>query len=314
MTDSSARLAGFDYRRVPTEGATIHLAAAGSGPPLLLLHGYPESHYMWRDVAPELARDFFVVCPDLRGYGDSAKPPGAPDHSNYSKRAMARDMVEVMSALGHRQFMVAGHDRGGRVAYRLALDHPEFVTRLALLDIVSTKAVYEQVNMALASAYFHWYFLIQPKPVPETLIGHDPAFWLSMCFGALGRDPAVFTDEILAVYRRTFATPEGVHATCEDYRAGSTVDLANDRADVGAGRKITCPTLILWGARGVVGKIFQPLETWRDLVAAPTGEAIDCGHFIVEERPQDTLRALRSFFRSNRAANLGISPAELPRK
>jgi haloacetate dehalogenase len=291
-------LGGFEYQRIQTGGATINVAIRGKGAPLLLLHGYPETHRMWHKVAPALADEFSVVCADLRGYGDSGKPEGTADHSNYSKRAMANDMIEVMAALGHREFLLGAHDRGARVAYRLALDHPAAVKRLALLDIVSTKAVYEQGGMALATAYFHWYFLIQPRPLPETLIGHDPALWLGTAFRKLSADSAVFSDALIAEYLRTFGTPEGIHATCEDYRAGATVDLANDRADVAAGRKIACPTLILWGARSVVGKMFQPLETWRDLVSSPIGEAIDCGHFIPEEKPDETLHALRGFFRA----------------
>jgi haloacetate dehalogenase len=293
---ADTELAGFEYRRIATSGATINIATHGDGAPLLLLHGYPETHRMWRKVAPALAEGFSVVCADLRGYGDSSKPEGTADHGNYSKRAMARDMIEVMAALGHREFMIAGHDRGGRVAYRLALDHPAAVTRLALLDIVSTKAVYEQADMALATAYYHWYFLIQPRPLPERLIGSDPEFWLGMVIAKLAANPSTFSDAIMAEYLRTFGTPEGIHAVCEDYRAGAGIDLANDRSDVSAGRKIDCPTLILWGARSVVGKLFQPLETWRDLVASPMGEPIDCGHFIPEEQPAETLRALRAFF------------------
>ncbi|MGA2842186.1 MAG: alpha/beta hydrolase [Steroidobacteraceae bacterium] len=293
---ADTELAGFEYRRVATSSATINIAIHGNGAPLLLLHGYPETHRMWRKVAPALAEGFSVVCADLRGYGDSSKPEGTADHGNYSKRAMAQDMIEVMAALGHREFMIAGHDRGGRVAYRLALDHPAAVTRLALLDIVSTKAVYEQAGMALATAYYHWYFLIQPRPLPERLIGSDPEFWLDMLTAKLAVNPSTFSDAIMAEYLRTFGTPEGIHAVCEDYRAGAGIDLANDRTDVSAGRKIDCPTLILWGARSVVGKLFQPLETWRDLVASPMGEAIDCGHFLPEEQPAETLRALRAFF------------------
>jgi haloacetate dehalogenase len=295
---SAIDMTGFEYRKIATSGATINVATRGTGMPLLLLHGYPETHRMWQKIAPALAEDFAVVCADLRGYGDSSKPDGASDHSNYAKRAMADDMVEVMAALGHCEFLLAGHDRGGRVAYRLALDRPAAVTRLALLDIVSTKAVYEQGGMALATAYFHWYFLIQPRPLPETLIGHDPAFYLRSIFRGLSGTADVISDAMVAEYLRCFATPEGIHATCEDYRAGATADLASDRADVSTGRKITCPTLILWGSRSVVGRLFQPLETWRDLVAAPTGAAIDCGHFIPEERPDETLRALRTFFRA----------------
>jgi len=295
---SDSGLPGFDYQRIKTGGATINVAIRGKGAPLLLLHGYPETHRMWHKVAPALADEFSVVCADLRGYGDSGKPEGTADHSNYSKRAMANDMIEVMAALGHHEFLLGGHDRGARVAYRLALDHPAAVKRLALLDIVSTKAVYEQGGMALATAYFHWYFLIQPRPLPETLIGHDPALWLGTAFSKLSADSTAFSDALIAEYLRTFGTPEGIHATCEDYRAGATVDLANDRADVDAGRKIACPTLILWGARSVVGRMFQPLETWRDLVSSPIGEAIDCGHFIPEEKPVETLHALRGFFRT----------------
>jgi haloacetate dehalogenase len=298
-TDTGAPpLPGFAYQRITTSGAVINVATCGTGAPLLLLHGYPENHQMWARVAPLLAKEFSVVCADLRGYGDSSKPEGAPDHSNYSKRAMATDMVEVMAALGHREFLLAGHDRGGRVAYRLTLDHPTLVKRLVLLDIVSTKAVYEQVSMWLATAYFHWYFLIQPRPLPERLIAGDPALWLRAAFGRFGSDSNIFDDAVIAEYLRTFGTPEGIHATCEDYRAGASIDIANDRADVAAGRKITCPTLILWGARSVVGRLFQPLETWRDLVVQPTGEAIDCGHFITEEQPAETLRALGAFFRT----------------
>jgi haloacetate dehalogenase len=295
---SESGLPGFRYQRIKTTGATINVAIRGKGAPLLLLHGYPETHRMWHKVAPALADEFFVVCADLRGYGDSSKPEGTADHSNYSKRAMANDMMEVMAALGHDEFLIGAHDRGGRVAYRLALDHPAAVKRLALLDIVSTKAVYEQGGMALATAYFHWYFLIQPRPLPETLIGHDAALWLGTAFRKLSTDSTAFGDALIAEYLRTFGTPEGIHATCEDYRAGATVDLANDRADVAAGRKIACPTLILWGARSVVGKMFQPLETWRDLVSSPIGEAIDCGHFIPEEKPDETLHSLREFFRT----------------
>jgi haloacetate dehalogenase len=290
-------LPGFEYQRIRTSGAIINVAIRGKGIPLMLLHGYPQTHLMWGQVAPALADEFLVVCADLRGYGDSSKPEGLADHSNYSKRAMANDMVEVMAALGHREFLIGAHDRGARVAYRLALDHPAVVKRLALLDIVSTKAVYEEGGMALAAAYFHWYFLIQPRPVPETLIGSNAAFWLATALRKLSANSSAFGDAIIAQYLRTFGTPEGIHATCEGYRAGASVDLANDRADVSAGRKIACPTLILWGERSVVGKVFRPLETWRDLVSAPMGEAIDCGHFIPEEKPEETLRALRGFFR-----------------
>src|ERR1700722_605922 len=210
---SESGLPGFEYQRIMTSGATINVAIRGKGAPLLLLHGYPETHRMWHKVAPALADEFSVVCADLRGYGDSSKPEGTADHSNYSKRVMANDMMEVMAALGHREFLIGAHDRGARVAYRLALDHPAAVKRLALLDIVSTKAVYEQGGMALATAYFHWHFLIQPRPLPETLIGPDPALWLGAAFSKLSAGSAAFSDALLAEYLRTFGTPEGIHAT-----------------------------------------------------------------------------------------------------
>lgn len=293
-------LEGFDTRRITVAGVEIFAATAGHGPPLLLLHGYPETHLMWHKMAPQLARRFTVVCPDLRGYGDSAKPPGGADHAGYSKRAMAADVLGVMRALGHEKFFVAGHDRGARVAYRLALDHPAAVQKLALLDIVSTKAVYEADSMALAAAYFHWYFLIQPAPFPETLIGADPKYWLDTIFGkwaaASSGKGNVFDPAALAEYLRVFRDPACIHATCECYRAGATVDLENDRKDVAAGRKIACDSLILWGAQGVVGRIFKPLETWRDLIVSPQGQALPCGHFLPEEAPAETLAALLDFF------------------
>jgi haloacetate dehalogenase len=288
-------LSGFTSRRIAAGAIDIHLETGGAGPPLLLLHGYPETHAMWHKIAPRLAQRFTVVCPDLRGYGDSSKPAGAADHSNYSKRAMAADMIAVMAALGHDSFLLAGHDRGARVAYRLALDHPQAVRKLALLDIVSTRAVYEMHSMALAAAYFHWYFLIQPAPFPETLIGAEPRFYLETIFRKWSRNPQAFGDALVAEYLRAFSDPACIHATCECYRAGATVDLENDRQDVAAGRKIACPSLVLWGEEGVVGKLCKPLETWRDLIAAPAGKALPCGHFLPEEAPEQTLAALLEF-------------------
>ncbi len=289
-------LRGFELRKIEANGVRINTATRGSGPPLLLLHGYPETHLMWHKVAPTLAARFSVVCADLRGYGDSAKPEGAADHANYSKRTMAQDMVDVMAELGHREFFVAGHDRGGRVAYRMALDHPERVKKLVLLDIVSTKAVYEEGSMALASAYFHWYFLIQPRPFPETMLAGRMPFYLDRVFrNTTSASANAFDEVVVAEYVRAMSDPACIHATCEDYRAGATVDLENDRRDVAAGRKIDCPNLILWGGKGMVGKVFEPLETWRDLIAVPGGHAMDCGHFIPEEKPAETIAALLQF-------------------
>jgi haloacetate dehalogenase len=285
------QLTGFDYQTIKTSGAVINVAVKGEGEPLLLLHGYPQTHLIWRDVAPALAESFKVVCADLRGYGDSSKPEGLSDHSNYSKRAMAVDMIEVMAALGHTDFLLAGHDRGGRVAYRLALDYPGTIRRLALLDIVSTRAIYARSDMNLARAYFHWYFLIQQRPIPEKMIESQAAAWLKAFLPA--GSSAVFQE-----YLRTFATPEGIHASCEDYRAGFYVDRVQDEADVAAGRKITCPNLILWGKQGVIGRVFEPLESWRDLIEVPAGEGVDCGHFIPEERPEETVRLIGGFMRA----------------
>lgn len=287
---------GFQAQRIDAAGTEIFLESGGAGPPLLLLHGYPETHAMWHKLAPRLAERYTVVCPDLRGYGDSAKPASVAGHANYSKRAMAADMVAVMRALGHERFMVAGHDRGARVAYRMALDHPGAVQRLALLDIVSTKAAYEQPGMALAAAYFHWYFLIQPAPFPETLIAADPKFWLDTIFRKWAKRPEAFDEPVLAEYLRVFRDPACIHATCECYRAGATADLENDRRDVAAGKKIACPTLLLWGSEGVVGRLCNPLEAWRDFLPEPRGKALPCGHFLPEEAPEETLAELLGFF------------------
>ena len=275
-------LSGFERRQIAASGATINLRIGGAGPPLLLLHGYPQTHVMWHRIAPALAEDFTVVLADLRGYGDSAKPPGGADHANYSKRAMARDQTEVMASLGFEQFAAAGHDRGARVVHRMALDHPERVSKVAVLDIAPTLTMYERTDMAFAAAYYHWFFLIQPADLPERLIGADPDFYLEKKIGAWSKHAGCFTAEALQEYRRCFRDPAAIHASCEDYRAAASIDLEHDRADLG--RRIDCPLLVLWGARGVVG----PAEV--------RGGAVDCGHFLAEEAPEETLRALRDFF------------------
>ena len=289
----------FDgYRRGTTDvdGVSIAWWTKGNGPPLLLIHGYPQTHVMWHRQAEALSRRFTVVAPDLRGYGDSAKPPGDADHGNYSKRTMAADLIAVMAALGHHRFMVAGHDRGARVAYRMALDHPAVVTRLAVLDIVPTKALYDATDRIIADAYFHWFMLIKPSPIPEALIGGAPDVWLDMCFGRWAGSAGAFTAAARAEYRRGFATPEGIHATCEDYRAGATVDVADDAAALAAGTKIAAPMLVLWGERGLVGARFDPLKVWRDYATDVRGHALPCGHFLPEEAPEGTLTALLDFF------------------
>ncbi len=281
----------FTRQSVQTSGATINLIRGGDGPPLLLLHGYPQTHIEWRKIAPALAKDFTVVMPDLRGYGDSSKPDGGEGHINYSKRTMALDEVEVMAALGFDKFAFVGHDRGARVGHRLALDHPDRVTRMALLDICPTLNMYETVNRQLATYYFHWFFLIQPEPFPETLIGNSVEVVLKQFMGAVeGIKPQAFAE-----YLRCFRAPATIHATCEDYRAAATVDLEHDRADLGA--KVTCPLLVLWGARGVIGALYDPLAVWRERASDVSGKALPGGHWLPEEVPDETLAELRTFLR-----------------
>jgi haloacetate dehalogenase len=285
---------GFKKQRIRTSGTEIHVTWGGSGPPLLLLHGYPESHLMWHKVAPALAKDYTVVAPDLRGYGESGKPKTTDDHFPYSKRAMALDQVEVMAALGFTEFFLAGHDRGARVSHRLALDHPAAVKKIAVLDIVPTLKVFDDVDQRVATAYFHWFFLIQPDNFPETLIGHDPGYYLRSRLARWGSDLAVFPNEVVEEYVRLFSDPACIHATCEDYRAGASIDLAHDRADLQS--KIRVPLLALWGARGLVGSAYDPIACWRERAADVRGFAVDCGHFIPEEKPVETIQALREFF------------------
>ncbi len=286
-------LDGFQQDRITTTGAEINLRRAGEGPPLLLLHGYPQTHVMWHKIAPALAERFTVVLTDLRGYGDSAKPPGGYKHEAYSKRARAQDQVEVMAALGFASFGVAGHDRGARVGHRLALDHPERVSRLALLDIAPTLAMYERTDMAFASAYYHWFFLIQPYDLPERLIGADPDFYLEKKIGKWSRNDGAFTAAALAEYKRCFRDPATIHATCEDYRAAAGIDLEHDRADLG--RKLACPVLALWGAKGVIERSYPVLEIWRERVRDLRGKALPCGHFLAEEAPRKTVAELLNF-------------------
>jgi haloacetate dehalogenase len=276
-------------------GIEIHGVVDGSGPPLLLLHGYPQTHAIWHKIAPNLAKYFTVVATDLRGYGRSSKPAGLPDHSNYSKREMARDQVEVMRQLGFEKFKLCGHDRGARVAHRLSMDFASSVERLAVLDISPTLTMYEQTNMTFAAVYYHWFFLIQPKPYPERMIGADPIAYLEhkISSGSAGMSP--FTPEALESYRSAF-TPETIHATCEDYRAAASIDLEHDRADRQAGRKLTMPLLALWGQTGAIQKCFHPLEDWKEAAEDVRGQALSGGHYLAEELPQQTLEALFDFF------------------
>ncbi len=287
---------GFRQVCADTGEVTINAVVGGHGQPLLLLHGYPQTHVIWHKVAPRLAAHFTVIAADLRGYGDSGKPEGALDHSNYSKRAMARDQVELMRLLGFERFYLAGHDRGARVAHRLAVDHPDRVLKLALLDVSPTKKMYEGTNREFAQAYYHWFFLIQPKPLPEKLIGSDPQFYLlkKIGSGSAGLEP--FTPEALSEYLRCFS-PETIHASCEDYRASASIDLEHDRVDMQAGRKIVCPLLVLWGKRGVIERCFSPLHDWAEVATDVRGRALDGGHYLAEELPDETCAELETFFR-----------------
>jgi haloacetate dehalogenase len=287
---------GFTHRDVAVEDVTIHLVTAGSGPPLLLLHGYPQTHVLWHAVAPRLAESFTVVAPDLRGYGQSSKPPGDADHAAYAKRTMAHDLVAVMAQLGFARFAVAGHDRGGRVAYRLALDHPDRVRRLAVLDIVPTAAMWAGADRAFGLGAYHWFFLAQPADLPERLIGADPDYFLRTTLGRWAGPAAAFAPEALSAYLTAFRDPACIHATCEDYRAGATLDLAHDRADQAAGRRIRCPLLVLWGAGRGGGGGRDWLGTWRDWATDVRGQGLPCGHFLPEEAPAETAAALRAFF------------------
>ncbi|MDP9476000.1 MAG: alpha/beta hydrolase [Actinomycetota bacterium] len=286
---------GFERLRVETGEAAINLVRGGSGPPVLLLHGYPQTHAMWHGVAPGLAEDFTVVATDLRGYGDSSKPFGEEDHATYSKRAMAADQVKVMESLGFASFAVVGHDRGGRVGHRMALDHPERVTRLAVLDIVPTRHVYATVGKDLATAYYHWFFFIQPYDLPETLIGADPAYYLRKKLGGWGTSLDAFSPESLAEYERCFSDPATIHASCEDYRAAASIDLVHDDADYDEGRKVACPLLALWGGQGVMERLYDVREVWRGYAGDVRGKALEAGHFLAEERPEETTRELIDF-------------------
>jgi haloacetate dehalogenase len=277
-------------------GIVIHAIAGGSGPPLLLLHGHPQTHAIWHRVAPVLAQQFTVVACDLRGYGDSSKPPGDPDHGNYSKRSMAADVLAVMRAFGFERFAVLAHDRGARVAHRLAADHPQAVSRMALLDIAPTLAMYAQTGEAFARAYWHWFFLIQPAPLPERLIEADPAAYVSDVMGRRSGGLGVFDPRALAEYRRCLALPGAAHGLCEDYRAAAGIDLEHDRQDRDRGLRLAQPLLVLWGEQGVVHRCFDPLKEWRAVADEVSGRPLPCGHYIAEEAPDTLLEHVLPFF------------------
>ena len=284
----------FIKEKIKVSGTDINLVRGGEGPPLLLLHGYPQSHVMWHKVAPKLAKQFTLVISDLRGYGDSGKPPSDDDHFNYSKRATARDQVEVMSKLGHDHFMVAGHDRGARVGHRMAIDYSDKVNKLCVLDIVPTYRVFADANKQLATMYWHWFFLIQKAPLPETLIGNNVEFYLRTQFRSWGNSSDYVTEEAFTEYYRCLQNAETIRATCEDYRAGASIDLEHDKADMD--QKLSCPLLVLWGELGAMHKLYDVTETWRERATDVNGWPVKCGHFIPEEAPEATINAFSEFF------------------
>lgn len=299
----STWFSGFESHRFEVNGVSIHArvptAIRGGKPALLLVHGFPQTHVLWHRVVQQLQQDYWIVLPDLRGYGDSAQPAGLPDHANYSKRTMAQDLVDVMDQLGCPEFFLAGHDRGGRVAARLALDHAEKVKKLCVIDIAPTLDMYNATNMDFARAYYHWFHLIQPWPLPERMIGADAKTYLHAKLGGWGSQGLAYIEpQALAEYERCFCRPEAIHGACEDYRASAGIDLEHDRASRAQEQKIACDTLVLWGERGVVHRLFKPLELWQAQCSATvSGQLLPAGHFIPEELPAATAAALKNYFR-----------------
>ena len=288
---------GFKQKRIRTSGATINVVTAGQGEPVLLLHGYPQTMACWHQIAPELAKHYTVVCADLRGYGGSSKPKGLPDHSNYSKRAMALDMVEVMEKLGHTRFHLVGHDRGGRVAHRLARDHGKRVQTLTVLDISPTLKMFESTDLAFATAYYHWFQMLQPAPLPEKMLQGIVPFNILGRVGRAEPDLSAFSPAAVREYVKAFKDPKAIHASCEDYRAAGTIDLVHDRRDLH--KKLKMPVHALWGKKGVIHKMFNCLEDWREVAENVSGGPVNCGHFIPEEAPAKTLSEIRRFIRQH---------------
>jgi haloacetate dehalogenase len=290
---------GFEQKRitVSSDDGPIEIACqiGGNGPPILLLHGFPQTKAIWEIVAPELAKNYTVVVSDLRGYGESSKPHGKADHSSYSKRAMATDQHAVMKALGYEKFFLLGHDRGGRVSHRLAMDFPGSVLRLMVLDISPTLTMYDNTTMEFAKGYWHWFFLIQKEPIPETMIGANPEFWLKNHMGRHA-GTGIFTPQRWAEYIAGASNAQSMHAMCEDYRAAATIDLVHDRADRAAGKKLTMPLRVLWGEHGLVNKCFAPIADWEAVAQEVSGKTVPCGHYIPEECPDELIADAQKFF------------------
>lgn len=283
-----------DTNLTTDENITIHLKYGGKGEPLLLLHGYPQTHLMWHKIAPLLAKKLTVIMPDLRGYGDSSKPISDPTHIAYSKRAMAKDQIEIMTKLGHEKFIVMGHDRGARVAHRLVRDYPDKVKKLILLDMLPTLHVFENVSMEVAKAYYHWFFLIQPDGLPEKLLEGNARYYIEEKLKRWSKTGlAAFPPSVLNEYLRCSCTPEAIHAACEDYRAAASIDLIHDKADKTT--KIPCPLLLIWAKNGFIGSHYNPIEVWQEWASSVEGKAIDCGHFIAEEAPEETYEIISSW-------------------
>ncbi len=284
----------FKKEKISTAQAEINAVWGGKGKPLLLLHGYPQTHIMWHEAAPLLAEDFLVVCPDLRGYGDSSKPPGKKDHSNYSKRVMSADMVSLMETLGFTSFFAAGHDRGGRVLHRMCLDYPERVKKACVMDIAPTHHMFTNADKQFATGYYHWFFLIQPDGLPEKMIGADPEYYLREKLRRWSAPGAHFHPDAIKEYIRCFSDPSAVHGSCEDYRAAASIDMEHDEQD--SDEKIECPLLVLWGDKGFIHRTYDVLGVWKEKAVRVSGKPLDCGHFIPEEKPRETVKELLSFF------------------
>ncbi len=287
---------GFTLTNIRVSEGALRLRKGGTGSPLLLLHGNPQTHAMWHKMAPVLAKRYTVIAPDLRGYGGSMKPPATADHAPYAKTRMARDMVELMESLGHRRFQVVAHDRGARVAHRLALDHPERVQKLAVLDIIPTLEHFERADMAFGLGYYHWFWFAQPHPFPENIISASPETWFRAHTSREPKDDGFFDTSALADYLAHVRQPDMIRGMCEDYRAAATIDLEHDRASRAAGVKVQCPLLALWGAKGKIPQWYDALAVWRQYAAGPvSGGSVPSGHYLAEEAPQDVLRWLDGF-------------------